>query len=386
MKLEYKNLNGLLKCFISDEVYQGSIEKNNNILIELAQKHQVLPIAHYVMKKSGNALSDSKTVYLAQVSNNVKRKKAEEIFSNALCGIPFIYYKGSSVAELYPVPQLRTMGDVDVLIHQEDRERVHELLIQNGFVFTYKDEVENGVWHYNKGNIEFEVHTFVLHPDDLNDKHKAFFDDAWKYVDEAGQLDWNFHFLILIAHIREHLIKSGIGIRPFLDVAIVSKKVNLDWQWIRSKADEIGLIDFLVTVVSLNQRWFGVQAPLTVERNEDFYEESLDYIMRNGIFGFDNSDNDNIQLSKIAVLQGKCISGTKILNLVKLAFPPNETMVRLPYCSYIKAHKWLLPVAWIHRFFYKILDKKHRENFVSKALVIDQGAKNKIELLHQWGL
>lgn len=385
MKQEYYELNNLLESFINDEAYQGQLNSKEAV-IELAQKHQILPIIHYVLKNSCNVFPESITTYVAQISNYVNRIKAEESFSNTLNNIPHVYYKGSVVAELYPVSQLRTMGDVDVLIHQDDRERVHELLSQNGFIYTYKDEADNGVWHYNKGKIEFEVHSFVLHPDELNNKHKAFFDDAWKYVSDDGQIDWNFHFLILIAHIREHLIKSGIGIRPFMDVAIVSKKVNLDWPWIESNADEIGLKDFLVTVVSLIQRWFGVKTPLTIDIDDGLCDESLEYVMQNGIFGFDNPDNDNVQLSRTAVLHGKSKKSTKISNLIQQAFPPYTTMVRVPYYSYIKGQKWLLPVAWVHRFFYRSFDKNYRNKFINRTLVIDQGTEKKIDLLRQWGL
>ena len=48
-------------------------------------------------------------------------------------GIPVLVLKGCGVAELYPVPELRKSGDVDVLIPGNCVEAAAELLEKEGF-------------------------------------------------------------------------------------------------------------------------------------------------------------------------------------------------------------------------------------------------------------
>ena len=41
--------------------------------------------------------------------------------------------KGYYLRECYPVPELRTFGDIDVLIHPEDRARTDDLMKRLGY-------------------------------------------------------------------------------------------------------------------------------------------------------------------------------------------------------------------------------------------------------------
>ena len=47
--------------------------------------------------------------------------------------IRHVFFKGAVIKEYYPVPELRSMGDIDVLIGASDRDRVKALLMANGF-------------------------------------------------------------------------------------------------------------------------------------------------------------------------------------------------------------------------------------------------------------
>ena len=98
---------------------------------------------------------------MAQIANYIKRRRATEYLDNILGQIEHLYFKGAVVADLYPQPALRSMGDVDVLIHESDRELVHHILINNGFVFSKESDI---VWIYKRDIITFEIHTQLIHP------------------------------------------------------------------------------------------------------------------------------------------------------------------------------------------------------------------------------
>ena len=51
--------------------------------------------------------------------------------------IRFSIVKGLEVACVYPIPALRTMGDLDIVMNRADRDRIHEPMLQNGYVLHY---------------------------------------------------------------------------------------------------------------------------------------------------------------------------------------------------------------------------------------------------------
>ena len=70
-----------------------------------------------------------------------------------------VLMKGYILKQCYPIPELRTMGDVDFLIRKEDRYRTHQELLNLGFTCT----CEKGfVWCYQKGNTNLEVHSRII--------------------------------------------------------------------------------------------------------------------------------------------------------------------------------------------------------------------------------
>lgn len=65
-------------------------------------------------------------------------------------GLRLIFFKGVWVRSYYPESQLRTMGDIDCLIREEDRQKAHELMLGLG----YSCNIDKGyVWVYTAGEV-----------------------------------------------------------------------------------------------------------------------------------------------------------------------------------------------------------------------------------------
>lgn len=103
--------------------------------------------------------------------------------------------------------------------------------------------------------------------------HHEFFNDCWQYVHE-GQLDWDFHLLFLIFHLRKHFMNSGVGFRMFMDLAVVAAKVNIDWDTLANKLKKIGMLEFAKKCYGFIGRWFYIYGPLIDQIDEDFFEEA----------------------------------------------------------------------------------------------------------------
>ena len=47
--------------------------------------------------------------------------------------VPYVILKGTSAAQYYPHPELRAMGDIDIITRREDFRKSCNMLLENGF-------------------------------------------------------------------------------------------------------------------------------------------------------------------------------------------------------------------------------------------------------------
>ena len=218
-----------------------------------------------------------------------------------------------------------------------------------------------------------------------NERVVNYFSDVWKHK-IGNSFDWNFHFLYLLAHLRHHIISDGVGFRQFMDIAIATQNVDLDWEYVIKETKFLGLYSFMQKVLALNERWFNIATPIQFSLDNIFLEKATQYILENGVFGFANSDNDNSKISQIAINQGKSATMARYSIMLRQLFPPLDIMKRLSFCSYLIRVPVLLPFGWIHRFVYKIFNREARISFYDNVLKKDNVAIERITLLKEWGL
>lgn len=111
-------------------------------LVEEAKEHKVSALVYSAVK---NEIDDLRIemmllkewkceVILSGVnqSNHVKQvSKLLQSFNDN--DIPVIILKGMVLRSLFPNPDFRTMSDVDILVHEEDLERIKTLLLDLNF-------------------------------------------------------------------------------------------------------------------------------------------------------------------------------------------------------------------------------------------------------------
>ena len=269
-------------------------------------------------------------------------------------GVPFFTVKGLNVAKLYPVPALRTMGDCDIVVHPEDKEKAHGAFEKLGFRVDGKEELEWGYW---KNDLEFELHDHLLYDEVVNERNGlAFSKSAWEMTHRVeGQryeLDQSFHFVFLLLHLRKHIVGFGVGFRQFMDLAVVMRSCALDWPWIEATLDKLELRRFAETCFTLLERWFEVPPPFACrDMTDEFYEEATAKIFGNGVFGFkDHRNKENSTANAILFKPGPRI-WIRIKSLIGSAFPPYRHMRHVPQYAFINGRPWLLPAAWIYRVY-----------------------------------
>ncbi len=302
-------------------------------------------------------------------------------FTNA--SIPFFTVKGMDVAALYPIPALRTMGDCDILVHPLDKQRVHEVMLSLGFQLHQQEDME---WICFKNGLEFEIHDHLLYDEAVNSQvSKDFTELVWDDTSGDGcrkQLDWSFHLVFLLLHLKKHLLNSGAGFRQFMDLVVVMQKCNLDWTWLQETLKKLELLDFTKVCFALCEKWFAVQMPLRAELTEAFYESATEKIFANGVFGFeDESNKENHNLNQIRKVG-------KLKTIIGRIFPSYRNVYYVPHYAFVQGKPWLLPVVWVYRLFRSLIYGKRTDGvkFISSAVTVDEKMAEREMILRQWGL
>lgn len=127
----------------------------------------------------------------------------------------------------------------------------------------------------------------------------------------------------------------------------------MNWVWITQQLEKLELLTFTQTCFSLCEKWFGVTMPISsCPLDETFYLSATRKVFEDGIFGHINQQN----VTASVVKQIHRSSRPRILVLLgntwKKIFPPYWDMRQIPWYSFVVGKPYLMPVAWIYRFFY----------------------------------
>ena len=388
MTNEGKYLIQVIADFLNERKSNSPTEINWNMFITLAGKHQIGGIVFYqcgdFMPADIHSVMEKQ--YLTSVYYYANRQADIDHLDPLLkeADVPYFIVKGIVVSRYYPVPELRTMGDTDIIVHVEDRPKARDIMLKAGFEI---ESISKNEWHLVHRKLPYELHDHLLYDEGMNDqKFKDFFNDCWKYVDH-NQLDPSFHFLFLLIHLRKHLMGWGVGFRQFMDVAAMAKnEKNLNWKWIREKLEELQLMTFASMCFAMINRWFDLSLPDAAENLEDsFYKEATDSILSNGIFGFDNLENSaNITVNDI---RKKPVTRMTIyMNALRRIFPSYKQMSQWSQYHYLDGRPYLLPFAQVHRIFHVLTHFSEKKQNLNGYFPSEAEVQKRKDYLDQWGL
>lgn len=359
-------------------------------LINAAKRHEVSAILYAQCKDfiPEPFLADLKRYHSTVLYFYANRRKLTGRVEEALRGMEHFTIKGASIAEFYPCPAYRTMGDTDIVIHKEDRNEADRRL--RGLGLKCVSSFDDREWQYYLHHMEFELHDRLVYNESVNtDAQEQYFNDCWKHVKD-GKLDWEFHFMFLIFHLRKHFMNSGVGFRHFMDIAVLTfRGPKFDWSRIKEELVKIGLWPFTERIFALNQYWFGVPTPLPVSAFSDtFLSSATELILKNGVFGFDNENNAGN--SAVNAIRDKNHSHSAMIKTAaRKIFPAYETMIKVPQYSYLKGHPYLLPVAWMQRAVRSLVYKrvaKDMKTVIRGSFVDKETIQRREAIYEQWGV
>ena len=321
--------------------------------IKAYNTQSLAPFLYYVYGDS------FKNVYLASTLIQNKffylQREISALFSGG--GISHFFIKGSILASLYPDEALRTRGDIDVVVKEEDYQRAKAILEKNGYL--YKTAIE---YHtaFEKNKLEVELHNNLFRK---CDKFYPIFKDCFSHtrVKDKYELiyDENYHFLYALCHYNKHLM-YGEGLRYLIDFYYMQKKWPLDYDFIINKIRELKLEKLFRNIQAAIYYLTGEKLP--------YYEEidikyMLDYLLTSGI----HARHDPTQLMQNSLLKSGNSKVKLLLNTVFLL--KNETRELL--YPRLSKHIIAYPIMVIHRIFYLLTHRITKLKTLAKTSTKD---------------
>lgn len=270
-------------------------------------------------------------------------------------GIDYVLLKGCILKPLYPNPEMRVMGDADILIRKEQYEKIKAVMTGLGF-----QEGEESLCDisWKSAHLLTELHHRIYgeaHSDLLR-----YFENIWEKAEQVSenryQLSSEDHYLHIFSHMAKHFRQNGIGARQLADIYVYrNAHPEMDTVKIKKALDLMGLTVFHQKILRLLDVWFaGAETdPLT--------DAITAYIFSSGSWG---NTETRMYTEALVHASGKA-QQAKGQSLLRMIFP-KLTYMQSSYGILLR-HPWLQPVFWVVRWFDILL---HRRRNIGKRMHI----------------
>lgn len=361
MKQQLSNnfIYGIYTCRLLSSVLNGTepLAMPERMTLEglyAYQKEQdVTNMAYVALQKLGydnSQLKEFQDDYKLNVLREARFELAgQQIFEEfEKNGIPFLPLKGAILKYYYPNPALRTFTDIDIYIGNE-LEKAHPIMLNLG----YRKKTEwkhNDVPYIKEPALNIELHQ-ELFPDDYD--FEGYFIDPFIHTElkEGYKNYYLYHnddfFIHVLCHLYKHFTSGGCGLRQYLDIYVMTQKMELNMDYIRSELRSFGMEGFLDTTLKLNRFFFDSEKP------DDELIEIAEFVFNNSTFG--NSDNRLVLDYNKGHGEKRTLWGNILYFMDRWQLRYSQMKPRYKVLKYLP---FLLPFCWIHRLFAALLFRR----------------------------
>ena len=357
-------------------------------LFKLATYNNVLPFVYDRINKFSTEF-DIDNRYILYMKNWIIRNSSKQIRMHdrlneivdifELKQIDYHILKGTILADLYPNPEYRYSCDIDIHIYESQLDEAMNAFENIGYTYNPEYNSESDYKFYTPENYMIELHVELFSK--FYEKHKNIFGNinlkSPKYAvfqkisgRSIRTLAPNGFLIYLICHITKHFIGSGINIRYLMDLSIYINKYmdELDFKYIFDILKQLEIDTCVMSFLYICRDYLGMdEMPFTIPKFDETVIDILLYDIVEKHLYFDPTDS----LSKYSYdkMYGRLLyyrNNKKIA--LKMIFPSAQAINK--QFSYVKKHKFLLPIAWIHRLckhFFNILRGKSAKGNITKV-------------------
>ncbi|MCI8307065.1 MAG: nucleotidyltransferase family protein [Lachnospiraceae bacterium] len=268
-------------------------------------------------------------------------------------GIWYMPLKGSVLQYMYPCYGMRQNGDVDILYDVSCHKKLRRVMENLGF----RTEELNKKYHDvfvkpTAGCFEMHGRLFDKASPTLCQYYRGVRDRL--IVDEG--LEYGRHFsdedfyIYMIAHMYRHYLNAGAGFRYLADIYVyIWKKGDaLDWNYVTSEADKLGMASFEAKMRALSRKIFGENAlsnpPALTEKEKTLL---ADFAL-SGVYGTSKGLVER-KMQEMHIDGGTPGAAVRRRYIVRRLFPDMDWYRR--HKPFLAKHKVCIPFFLVYRVF-----------------------------------
>ena len=357
----------------------------SNEIISLASKHHIFNILLYGIQCANLDMKNeiAQKLFMGATREIIINENQTAEIKN-LCNtfkdnsIDFMLLKGSIIKERYPKPEMRVMGDADILIRKDQYPKIKTIIKLLGYEEITESNHEY-VWD-KKGFLHLELHKRLI--SSYNKDYYSYYGDGWDFANKKDDsteytLKSEDEFIYIFTHFSKHYRSGGIGINHLIDLWVTRNHTHLNENYIVEELKKLQLDEFYFNILNVLEVWFNGK------EWDDKSSFITSVIFDSGAFGTYTAYL-NAHALKFSSSKDRSKNG-KINFIIKKLFPPIKTLEG--HYSYLEKAPFLLPLAWISRF-WGLLFKSERisKNLKDIKAVTDESIIDYEKSLHFVGL
>lgn len=274
-------------------------------IYDIARRQGLIGILYQVVRKLPETMRPERTLWLQwtmsadwikQQSQKADRAVAKVFVALRRDGYCALLLKGQGLSRLYPAPESRLSGDIDVWLYGNRRQIIDYVRRERPTclpVYHHVDALIDGV-------SSVEVHftpTWMYHYT-TNRRLQRFFSEVAeaqfapaKSVQIGGEEvaipTATFNSVYLLVHLYRHWFDEGIGLRQLVDYYyVLCDRQALDLQVFLLWIKRLRLTRFLGAVCYVLHHWFGMTIEeLPIAPDEVFGKQLMEGILASGNLG-----------------------------------------------------------------------------------------------------
>ena len=341
-------------------VYPGAIQCGLNPKTEQMQKYQVRYFRHLVISdRQMRAVDQLRAAFDAQ-------------------GIDYMVLKGCNLKKLYPRPEMRSMGDADILIRVDQYKKIRTLMQQMGYR-SVKESSYDYVWQNE--DLYLELHKRLYSP--AQELLCGYFGTGWECaVAENGHsyaMTREDEYAYIFSHMAKHFRICGIGVRHLIDLYVYRKAYpDLDEKQIERIMKQLQMLEFYRNVRRTLGVWFEGEPADAVT------DMITEYVFNSGCFGTMENKIYYEELTKAG--KRKSTKRTKLGSFVDAIFPPLNLM-QASYIILIKypiLYPFFWPVRWVDVLLHRRRNIRRKLNIIKN--ISDEKVMNRELAMKRMGV
>lgn len=328
-------------------------------------RHQVTALGYLGAVNCGVSRKEPVMGKLFQAyCKNLDHSERQQKLVEAICaafdrvGVDYMPLKGCNLKGMYPAPELRAMGDADILIRVEQYDRIKDALPELGFVEKRESDHEL-VWRHS--DLMLELHKRLI--PSYNKDYYSYFGDGWQLAAVPNGTRWAMkredELVYLFTHFAKHYRDGGIGLRHLADLRVFLQAYpELDAAYVGRELEKLRLLEFYNNVMRAVRAWFG----------EATWDERalliIEQVCGSGAYGTKEVHDVSVVVREAGTT--KTVAQARFARVWKMVFQPYDQMKEKH--PVLEKRPGLLPLFWVRRIFVVLLFRRQELKRTTKEL------------------